>query len=458
MCALVQPSSYRRVLLTVAQRLSKDDVDQIVFLLEDGSVPQSEVEQISSGVGLMRSLEQHGKVAPGRYFYLLSCLRDIGRYDLASLVTQSEPAASYLPLCFQMPTQLLHLKFQTLQRKQECYLQSKTKLTAASNSKFWQNLWVAESEMYLEITKTTQLQYYDDVSFSEIIRAFLRTIPKRISVVSNSYSSKCLKTFTKEFQICTQTCQAALSTVRRNAIENMSSQGTLEKHERYHTYLAITTDAHRSLSEFLADLVGEETVRTWSKSVTEDISKASDAILNDPFSWDMLSHILRFLQHISTPEIQAKMCIEEGCKLFLKENLDAYKDAIKSNSNWILAVLDGTSVVEKLKLDGLLNDTSSALSGENCRLVAHMAYASLVLLLLSYWESITQADLEVMKKRFSELLPTKVQEFSSNYCGFEYRLATFFCESLDKLRDETLISALGNSEGTKQFILDIFYN
>ena len=36
----------------------------------------------------MRSLERHNRVAPGKYSYLLACLKEIGRIDLVKSLTE----------------------------------------------------------------------------------------------------------------------------------------------------------------------------------------------------------------------------------------------------------------------------------------------------------------------------------------------------------------------------------
>lgn len=78
---------HRCKILSVSRLLSKEDVNEIVYLSED-FIPQSEVKQISSGLDLMRSLERHNRVAPRKYNYLLACLKEIGRIDLVKSLTE----------------------------------------------------------------------------------------------------------------------------------------------------------------------------------------------------------------------------------------------------------------------------------------------------------------------------------------------------------------------------------
>ena len=49
--AFSKPSPHRCKILTVSRLLSKEDVDEILYLSED-FIPQSEVKQISSGLDL----------------------------------------------------------------------------------------------------------------------------------------------------------------------------------------------------------------------------------------------------------------------------------------------------------------------------------------------------------------------------------------------------------------------
>ena len=89
--AFSKPSPHRCKILTVSRLLSKEDVDEILYLSED-FIPQSEVKQISSGLDFMRSLERHKRLAPGKYNYLLACLKEIGRIDLAKSLLSSHIA------------------------------------------------------------------------------------------------------------------------------------------------------------------------------------------------------------------------------------------------------------------------------------------------------------------------------------------------------------------------------
>jgi len=138
-----KPSPQRCMILRVSRLLSRADVDGILYLSED-FIPQSEVGQSSSGVDLMGGLGRHGRLAPGKYYYLLACLKEVGRLDLAKSLT--EFLYSYLleslPPSFRLSSQAYATKLHILMNKQSKYIQSMRNLqTATSNVHFWEE-WI----------------------------------------------------------------------------------------------------------------------------------------------------------------------------------------------------------------------------------------------------------------------------------------------------------------------------
>ena len=138
-----KPSPHRCIILRVSQLLSRSDVDEILYLSED-FIPQSEVEQISSGVDLMRCLERYGRLAPGKYNYLLACLKEVNRLDLAKNLT--EFLYSYLleslPPGFRLYGQAYATKLHILMNKKTRYIESMRNLQIATgNVHFWEE-WI----------------------------------------------------------------------------------------------------------------------------------------------------------------------------------------------------------------------------------------------------------------------------------------------------------------------------
>ena len=78
-------SEYYSILTELSQRLSKDDLDNLVFSC--GSIlPLSTAEKLTTGIRLFRELKQRGHLGPTNYDYLRKQLVLVGRHDLASML------------------------------------------------------------------------------------------------------------------------------------------------------------------------------------------------------------------------------------------------------------------------------------------------------------------------------------------------------------------------------------
>ena len=78
-------SEYYSILTKLSQRLSKDDLNNLVFSCGH-ILPLSTAEKITSGIHLFRELKQRGHLGPANYDYLRKQLMLIGRHDLASIL------------------------------------------------------------------------------------------------------------------------------------------------------------------------------------------------------------------------------------------------------------------------------------------------------------------------------------------------------------------------------------
>ena len=451
------PSFHRRLLVKIAQGLHKDDIEQLVYLAD---IPFSEM--ISSGVGLMRSLEQHGKVAPGRYFYLLSCLRDIGRDDLVSLVTQSEPDG-YFPFHFQMPSQLLNLKIQTLQRKQEKYLQSKKDLETACNQDYWQSLCAKQCTFLTDLTDGGQ-PIFDQSDMATVARTLILVVPQRIDVIANVLTAfqkhKSLDRAAQEIHKGFQVGINAINTVHstragKHLFQQLVAGIETGESDSYKTFQTVPLVAQQSLADLLLDLVGEEHVKKWSNDTRQAIASISNSLmLCYPICWQLLSILMAFQVHVSFSP--AEMFIDEELSSFIASQLPHYMEAIKANSMWITNVLQGTSLLEKIKEDGLIDDTIQSANAPLLYSVCPVAYASLIMIILHYSHHITASDRQRLKTFSKELLLNRASEFSQTYSAIEALYSKEVFQLLDEFRDDVLKKVLTTTSDTKELIVHVF--
>ena len=78
-------SHYYSLLTNLSQRLSKENLDNLVFACSD-VLPPSAAEQIFSGIHLFQELQQRDRLGPAKYDYLKKQLILVGRNDLASML------------------------------------------------------------------------------------------------------------------------------------------------------------------------------------------------------------------------------------------------------------------------------------------------------------------------------------------------------------------------------------
>ena len=74
---------YHLLLISLSQRLSKEDLKSLVFSCGD-VLPRSAADSITAGTDLFRELNQRGHLGPSNYDYLRDKLELVGRNDLAS--------------------------------------------------------------------------------------------------------------------------------------------------------------------------------------------------------------------------------------------------------------------------------------------------------------------------------------------------------------------------------------
>ena len=89
---VVAPTDFRKTVLEVAVGLTPEDEAELRFAVKD-SVPSESVVQGRrplSGLGLIECLERHGLLESNNCTFLIKCLKDMGRRDLADLLAPPE--------------------------------------------------------------------------------------------------------------------------------------------------------------------------------------------------------------------------------------------------------------------------------------------------------------------------------------------------------------------------------
>ena len=455
--AFSKPSPHRCKILSVSRLLSKEDVNEILYLSED-FIPQSEVGQISSGLDLMRSLERHNRVAPGKYSYLLACLKEIGRIDLVTTLTEFIYSCllESMPASFRVPNQLYAAKLQILMNKQSRYVEGMKNLQAAAgNLHLWEE-WLSSTLFnLLRCTLNGVSILPENVDVPGLLHIILEgvasvSVPWIVTVAAFLQDTHNTDVGRKLKDIELQ---------KTKVFGNLSCAGLHElflwKERPQHLHLAVS-EASCALFEFLSELLGKaadnERVRELLKSLSDIKS-----ITPESYGFETLTQLLFLVTKVAvSASIQC-----HSCDPLLKSLLHQLKNVINCNNSQILAVFQGTNLATKFsKVEfSALNSTYAESSFlvclpkmDACPFIITMLVCLLALLSVSeltpiHWQQIELHLLEYLKSQ---------QQGALNFlkCLMPQVCGAMQCE-LDNFRDTSLTELMNIIPGENNHFQDL---
>ena len=334
-------------------------MDEILYLSED-FIPQSEVKQISSGLDLMRSLERHKRLAPGKYNYLLACLKEIGRIDLARTLTEFIYSCliESMPSTFRAPSQMYAAKLRLLMNKQSRYVEGMRNLqAAASNIHFWEE-WISSTYCHIEkCTSDGASILPEKVDISGLLHITLDSIgnvslPWIGAVVAFQQSNN--SEFGRRLK--------NIHLHKMKLLDDLSGAGLSEvfswTERPQHLELAVSAASH-ALFDFLSELLGKATNNERVRELFKSISDI-ESITPESYAFETLAQLLLLLTKAAvSSSIQC-----HSCEPLLKSLLYQLKNVMNCNSRKVLTVLQGTKLEAKFsKMD--LQSSEFAYKGSN---------------------------------------------------------------------------------------------
>ena len=422
--------------------LSKEDVDEIVYLSED-FIPQSEVGQISSGLDLMRSLERHNRVAPGKYSYLLACLKEIGRIDLANSLTEfiCSCLLESMPASFRAPSQMYAAKLHILVDKQSRYVEGMRNLQAAAgNLHFWEE-WTSSAYRHIDkcVSKSVPI-LPEKVDISELLHITLESL-ENISLPWVGAAVAFLQGTSKnEFGRRLQDVHLH----KMRLFSDLSDAGLSEVFSwtecPQHLDLAVSTASH-ALFDFLSELLGKAADNGRVKRLLKSLSDI-ESITPESYGFETLTQLLLLL----TKAAVSSSVQYHSCEPLIKSLLYQLKNVIHCNKSNVLMVLQGTKLEAKfsrmdlqiLKSVSKENDFKICLPEfATCPLGITTAICLLALLnvpeLTSIeWQQVEIQLLQYFKSQQNEI--RMVRRLMTQVCeAMQYELDTFRDTSLTEL-------------------------
>ena len=389
--ALSKPSPYRCKILKLSRLLSREDVSEILFLCED-FIPRSEVRQISSGIDLMRSLEQHGRLSPGKYDYLLACMKEVGRHDLVISLTEFVyiNLLESLPGGFKGPGQMFAIKIHILKGKQRRYVESMQGIEiASSNFHFWEE-WCKNTFQSIVSCATLDACMSEGEDFPQMLHLILESTANisvawmgaaagfQESSTTNDLERKLHDIHRHKINLCVF--------LGRNGLNRITSCSKQPQHLDHTMSMASA-----ALVDFLSELLGHSTD---SESMDKLLMTLSGirSITPESCGMEMVTQSLLVL----TKMIVCSFLEHSSCELLLKSILSQLRNVITCCHRTLLKIFRGTKLEKKIlememhllepihEADGCLpsNDVS------NCPIL----YTMLVCLLALFYSSEIDPD------------------------------------------------------------------
>ena len=412
----------------------------------------------------MRSLERHNRVAPGKYSYLLACLKEIGRIDLVKSLTEFIYSCllESMPASFRVPNQLYAAKLQILMNKQSRYVEGMKNLQAAAdNLHLWEE-WL--SSTLFNLLRCT-LNGVSILPENVDVPGLLHIILEGVASVSVPWIVTEAAFLQDAHNTHVGTKLKVVQLQKTKLFDDLSGAGVNKtfswKERPQHLHLAVS-EASCALFEFLSELLGKaadnERVRELLKSLSDIKS-----ITPESYGFETLTQLLLLLTKVAvSSSIQC-----QSCEPLLKSLLYQLKNVINCNSSKVLTVLQGTKLeasFSKMNLSALeftheeRNFLDCLPELDACPLVITMLVCLLALLSVP---ELTPIHWQQIEKQLLQYLHTQ----QKNTIMTVKRLMPQVCEAmqyeLDSFRDSSLTELVkvipGENDHLQYLVASVFY-
>ena len=428
-----EPSDHRKRMLRIAKLLSREDVDDILYLSEDCTQTAG---SISSSVDLMRSLEQDGKLGPGNYTYLLSCLREIGRIDLERSLKKSlgmgeDDTLPFLPPSFSATNQLLVVKISSLQHKRGLFISSMCCITDLKNNHQGYNpRWsplverkytclsssVSTAQVLPSSSKITQVLV---TTLDQLSKGLLIWMKAMGEFIQHQDHSKIAEHISEAATHMKMFVSALDSIGWRN---EWHSQEVTEQ-TKSHPLSCASLLASSTVCELASELLGESKLQDTSKDLSAALTTVESMIylcLHDFVVLHWLTTLMEFAAYCSV-------------------DLQSYKDNLRSMiesgvaTNWAFLrwVLCGTKLLDKIESEGLVDHDASSCMTVTTDQVLLSVVLPLTLIVLLYSKEFTPQDWLLIRARISNHFKDTKLKVAAAYSKFGGVSASIVHKELD---------------------------
>lgn len=432
------PSAHRRCLLQLSRSLERQDINELLYLSED-FILHTEVVLIESGVDLMRCLEKHGRLAPGNYTYLASCLSEIGRIDLV----QKLELLTYGINGQLQPSHVLHWKRKAIQDKQKRFLQKKGELQQLSQDTHFWDTWMSDTLQKL----STQLEAGDAQSLpvvkadntnqalkaaGKLIGGAIQHSGILIAAMERHHDGPPKSSSFHLMERLEEELSIALSSSPLQSTAPSVQVEPIVRLKEKHPLSLVATKIFSSLSDLLREICGEAEAKKQLKEIEESLLAIKSLLhINAHLCFGFLS-LVHLTDRVAASESEV---LDQEAKMLISSLVHAFPDgAIITVIKPTLEALKGTSVLSALKEDEEMKiffTTDLPVMPCPCKANKSLRFGLLTVLLTLYKSAkLTRCEWRAIQAQIMQQF--RMNLFEPNYYPF-LEIDTIVMNSLERL-------------------------
>lgn len=413
------PSAHRCCLLQLSRSLEEKEINELVYLSED-FIPPTEADSIKTGLDLFRSLERHGKLGPGNYSYLTTCLSMIGRIDLVKTLHRQTVSVTQ----HHSPT-LLHGRQIAIQDKRQRYLQSIIGLQQLSkDTQFWKT-WMSNTLQMLSAKIDANTISPLSPTKTDDPKVTLKAATKLVSGVFQFSSSFLMRMEKHHFSAPATMNGRQLEQLEEELIAVLKGSNTSTPSEEptatylqpvvqlkeQHPLSLAASEAFSSLSEYLKEICSEYEAQRQLRELEESLVKTMSFLhINAHLCFAILT-LMHLTDMVTTSE---EKVLDKEAQDMIATLVHIIPDgAVITVVKPILEALKGTSVLAALKDDEKVKILFSDPVDLPCPCKANKCIRfGIVTMLLTLYKSsaLTQAEWKGIQSRIVEQFRMNLSE------------------------------------------------
>ena len=450
---MTEPSEHRQLMLKIARQLTKQDVDEIVYLSGDciptiGSVP--------SHMDLIRGLEQQGLLRQGHYAYLLSCLRAVGRIDLEATIMLS--LIPSLRASFGVPQQLLSVKMDSIGRKRGqfvnsmCYvdnLRSKPREWAKYINRKYSSLFSALTTPQV-VPERSEIAKVSVTTLDHLARSLVVWEKANVDFAQHHDYSKVLEDVHRVGAHAKKFITALDSISWRKEWRSHEIEEIYQVSPLYHASLRVST----TLREFASDLLfGECALQQASDKPVRNLHAIQFyAVREFIIILHWLMTLMEFAAHSDVDVESYKECF--------RSMIEHHKPRITANGTFLRQLLKDTTLLKKIESEGVVNLADDGCSARDSIVALERAVLPIVypltLLALMYSEDFTPKDWSLLQARMERHFVPHREKMVEDYTGLCLSTAHNFGKEFGRSLRQS-IDSLDVAPDARKLVADVFH-